>query len=242
MTRKPSSQVRTPFDPMVVKSQVTDVALVQRRREQIVTAAVELFSRQGFYRTTIQQVARKAGVSTGLIYQYAETKEDVLLLALMHVMDRFRRELEATDEGSDPLGRLYAALETYCRVVDEHRDAAILAYRSTMSLPQEYRDYIKQAELATNELMTTRVRACIDAGLFREVDVELVTYQLVMHAHAWSLKYWRLSQLVSIDDYVARGFDLFVHALATRKGSLHYRRFLASRELPPPPRAREAAG
>ena len=159
MKRKPSSQVRTPFDPMVVKSQVTDVALVQRRREQIVTAAVELFATQGFYRTTIQQIARKAGVSTGLIYQYAETKEDVLLLALMHVMDRYRRELEAIDEGSEPLGRLYAALETYCRVVDENRDAAILAYRSTMSLPLEYRHYIKQAELATNELMATRVRA-----------------------------------------------------------------------------------
>ncbi len=182
---------------MVVKSQVTDVALVQRRREQIVTAAVELFATQGFYRTTIQQIARKAGVSTGLIYQYAETKEDVLLLALMHVMDRYRHELEAIDEGSEPLGRLYAALETYCRVVDENRDAAILAYRSTMSLPLEYRHYIKQAELATNELMATRVRACIDAGLFREVDVELVTYQLVMHAHAWSLKYWRLSRIIS---------------------------------------------
>src|SRR5690606_17747329 len=125
---------------------------------------------------------------------------------------------------------------------DEHRDAAILAYRSTMSLPQEYRDYIKQAELATNALMAARVRACIDAGLFREVEVELVTYQLVMHAHAWSLKYWRLSQLVSIDDYVAQGFDLFVHALATRKGSLHYRRFLASPDLPPQPKAREAVG
>ncbi len=54
---------------LAIKSQVADVALVQRRRAQIVAAAVELFSRQGFYTTTIQEVARKAGVSIGLISQ-----------------------------------------------------------------------------------------------------------------------------------------------------------------------------
>jgi len=242
MKKKPSATLPKAFDPMVVKSQVTDAALVQRRREQIVAAAVELFSTQGFYRTTIQQVARKAGVSTGLIYQYAETKEDVLLLSLVSVMERYRRELDSSDDGADPFGRLHAALDTYCRVVDRHRDAAILAYRSTMSLPRKYREYIKQAEVATNELIATRLRACIDTGLFREVNVELVTYQLALYAHTWSLKYWRLKELVDLDDYIAQGFDFFVNAMATRKGRLQYKRFLAAREPKAPTRRRVAAG
>jgi AcrR family transcriptional regulator len=52
-----------------IKSQVTDEALVHRRRGQIIAAAVELLSKKGFYRTTILDIARKAGVSPGLIYQ-----------------------------------------------------------------------------------------------------------------------------------------------------------------------------
>jgi len=121
-------------------------------------------------------------------------------------------------------------------------DAAILAYRSTMSLPREYRNYIKQAEVDTNELLAVRLRACIAAGLFREVNVDLITYQLSLYAHTWSLKYWRLSELVDLDEYVAQGFDFFVHAMATPKGRLRYRRFLASRESSPPARRRAAAG
>jgi AcrR family transcriptional regulator len=58
-----------------------------KRRGQIVPAAVALFSERGYYRTTIQDIARRAGVSTGLIYQYAQTKEDILLLSLMSVME-----------------------------------------------------------------------------------------------------------------------------------------------------------
>ncbi|HMO45940.1 MAG TPA: TetR/AcrR family transcriptional regulator [Rubrivivax sp.] len=230
------------FDATVVKSQVTDPALVQRRRDQIVAAAVELFSVQGFYRTTMQQIARKAGVSTGLIYQYAQTKEDVLLLSLMFVMERFRRQLESSrDDGTEPLSRLYAALDTYCRVVDRHRDATVLAYRSTLSLPRAYREYIKQAELETNELMAQRIRSCIEAGLFKDANVELLTYRLVLHAHAWALKYWRLSQFATIGEYVDEGFDFCVRALATPKGKAQYSRFVAARGTQETKARRQAA-
>jgi len=50
--------------PDVVKSQVADPELVQRRREQIAAAAAELFSKNGFYRTTMQQLARQCGFSS----------------------------------------------------------------------------------------------------------------------------------------------------------------------------------
>lgn len=236
----PRQKIRQP-DPVageasapVVRAQVADPGLVQLRQEQIASAAAELFSSQGFYRTTIQQVARRVGVSIGLIYQYAETKEDVLLLALLHVMTQFRREIEQAEEVEGPLERLFVALDTYCRVVDRNREAAMLAYRSTMSLPLEHRKHIKQAELVTNELIARRIRDCADAGLFRTVDIELATYQLVLHAHAWSLKRWRLTRITTIEAYTLHGFDMFVQALATAKGRQHYERFLAMKKTGKP--------
>lgn len=218
------------FDQTIVKSQVTDVVLVQRRREQIVSAAVDLFSKQGYYRTTLQEIARKAGVSIGLIYQYAETKEDVLLLSLMWVMETFKDEIARLSlDSDDPLASLHSTLATYCRVVDRHRNAAVLAYRSTMSLRREQREFIKQAELDTNELIARRLRACIDSGVFRKVDVDLVAYQLALYVHTWALKYWRLSQITSIEGYIEQGFDFFVRAMATPAGSERYARMLGNR-------------
>src|ERR1035437_6680473 len=113
---------------LAIKSQVTDPALVQRRRGQIVATAVELFSEQGFYTTTMQEVARKAGVSTGLIYQYVHDKDDVLLLAVLSVRDSYKREIPAALVGvSDPLTRCWVAVDAYCRVVDSRREATALA-------------------------------------------------------------------------------------------------------------------
>lgn len=224
MTRRAAASPNAPaprqlFDQSLVKSRVTDAALVERRRQQIVAAAVALFSRQGFERTTMQQVARKAGISTGLIYQYARTKDDVLLLALLSVLDAYRREIPAaTAEDGEPLAALRGAFEAYCRVVDGSRDAAVLAYRATNALPRAQREIVKRLELETNALIGERVRRCVAAGLFRAVDVELATYQLVVCAHTWALKHWRLGEITTIDRYIDEGFDFFVRALATPAG------------------------
>lgn len=205
-----------------VKSQVTDEHLVARRRGQIVAAATELFSHQGFYRTTIQDVARKAGVSAGLIYQYVTDKEDVLLLVLLSVLESYKREIPAALQGrTDPLERFWAAIGAYCRVVDQRREATVLAYRSTKSLPDERRELIKTCEIETNDMIAACLRDCVKAGLMREVNVELVTYQLVTFAHSWALKHWRLKELCDLEAYIREGFDFFAQALLTPKGRRH---------------------
>jgi len=38
---------------------------------------VELYGKQGYHVTTIKEVAQRAKVSVGLIYQYVQDKEDV---------------------------------------------------------------------------------------------------------------------------------------------------------------------
>jgi AcrR family transcriptional regulator len=214
-----------------IKSQVADAALVQRRRGQIVAAAVELFSEQGFYRTTMQEVARKAGVSIGLIYQYVHDKDDVLLLALLSVLDSYKQEIPAALTGvTDPLTRCWVAVDAYCRVIDTRREATVLAYRSTKSLPQARRELIKQAELETNELIAACLRDCVGHGLFREVNVELTTYHFVTFAHTWALKHWRMRELCTLDEYIEQGLDFLFGALLTPKGRRQYEKLLASRK------------
>ena len=57
-----------------VASVVEDPALIEKRRNQIVTAATELFASQGFYKTTIKDIAKKAGISYGVVYLYVREK------------------------------------------------------------------------------------------------------------------------------------------------------------------------
>jgi AcrR family transcriptional regulator len=207
-----------------IYSSVDDVELVERRRQQFVAAAAELYGRNGFHKTTVKEIAQLAGVSAGLIYSYVKTKEDVLFLVLKNVLDSYAREIPKALEGvDDPVARFCAAVRAYCEVVGAKPDATLLAYRETKSLDPEQQAAIKDMELATNALLIHCIEDCIAKGYFRKVNVELAAYRIVLLAHGWALKAWRFRQFTTLAEYTEEGLDLMLNALMTDAGWKHYR-------------------
>lgn len=207
-----------------IYSSVDDAELVERRRQQVVAAAAELYGRNGFHKTTVKEIAQLAGVSAGLIYSYVKTKEDVLFLVLQSVLESYAREIPKALEGvGDPILRFCSAVRAYCDVVGAKPDATLLAYRETKSLGSEQQTAIKEMELKTNQLIIECISDCIAAGYFRPVNVELATYRIVLLAHGWALKAWRFKQFTTLREYTEEGLDLFLNAMMTPLGWAHYR-------------------
>ena len=203
-----------------VASIVEDPELIAKRRGQIVAAATQLFAREGFYRTTIKDIAKLAGISSGLVYQYFREKEDILLLVLLEVVDSYSREIPQALEGvTKPLDRLLTAVDAYCRVVDRHRAAAVLAYRSTKSLPPDRRrELIQQRETETNQIIASAVKDCIKQGLVRKVNVDVLVYQIVLAAHGWALKSWYFKSRISLDEFIRETIDILLIGILTPVG------------------------
>jgi TetR/AcrR family transcriptional regulator, cholesterol catabolism regulator len=204
---------------VAVVSKVEIPELVAKRQTQILRAAIELYGRQGYHVTTMSEVAQRAQVSVGLIYQYVQDKEDVLFLALAEVLDSYLREIPLALQGlSEPMERFCAAVHAYGRVIDGRIDATLLVYRETKSLGRQRRDLIKAREIESNTLISECIQDCVRAGLFDEVDVEMLTYIIVMFCHAWALKSWRFRGRLTIEQYVDRGLKLMLHSVVTTRG------------------------
>ena len=56
----------------------------------IVRAGYDLFCQQGYYKTNTAEIAKRAGVSVGVVYSYFQDKKDIL----MQVIDVYLMELE----------------------------------------------------------------------------------------------------------------------------------------------------
>lgn len=57
------------------------------RKEDIIMAALEQFAKRGYHDASIAQIAKQAGVSKGLIYNYFDSKEDLLDSIFEHYID-----------------------------------------------------------------------------------------------------------------------------------------------------------
>lgn len=193
--------------------------LAEVRRQQMLTAALELFGTKGFHGTTTQDLADKANVSVGLMYQYFADKEDLLAAAISQIFDAYLTEIpRAVTEATDPLGRFKAAIHAYCRVIDEHRDAALLGYRETRSLSRALTKRLMEKETKSTALITDRVNECIAAGVFRPVNPAVMTYHIVVFVHSWALNSWRLNGEFTRDEYVNVGIDMLLGPILQTDG------------------------
>jgi TetR/AcrR family transcriptional regulator, fatty acid metabolism regulator protein len=69
------------------------------KRQLIIDAAIEVFSRNGFQNSTISQIAQKANVAEGTIYQYFKNKEDLFFSIPIDKTKEFYNELELHLQG-----------------------------------------------------------------------------------------------------------------------------------------------
>ena len=188
---------------------------IRRRRSDILRAAVELFQEQGFHSTTTHQVADRAGISVGLIYQYFGNKEDLLRAAIVDILADFRDRIPAAMDaaGSDPEARLRSGFGALVAVIDEKPEATVLSYRESMTLSKEGRDEIKKLEVETAEPFRAALADGVATGSFGDIDVDLVVHNLLLTAHGWALKQWRLASWLDREAYVEAELDLLLRAI-----------------------------
>ena len=77
---------------------------------RILEAAVKVFAEQGFFQSTISQIAKEAGVADGTIYLYFKNKDDILVQFFSYktkqVFSRFREDVDKADNAIDKLRNL----------------------------------------------------------------------------------------------------------------------------------------
>ena len=56
-------------------------------KDKIIEAGFELICNDGYYNTNTAKIAKKAGVSTGIVYQYFKDKRDIFLVGLERYAD-----------------------------------------------------------------------------------------------------------------------------------------------------------
>jgi AcrR family transcriptional regulator len=69
----------------------------QKSREKIENIALELFAIKGYHATSISQIAEKAGISKGLLYNYYKSKEHLLDSVIMKVYDEIMRIVQMSE-------------------------------------------------------------------------------------------------------------------------------------------------
>lgn len=139
----------------------------QRNREALITAAIELFTANGYEQTTVEQISEAAGVAPRTFFHHFAAKDDILFHGYADRLEEATRRFRASRSGS-LWGALAEASEAVASAISHTPD--IFLFRATMygSLPS-----LRAKMLRINDdwidQMTTEVARWLDTDA--EVDV-----------------------------------------------------------------------
>ena len=176
-----------------VPTTVKNKQLVEQRREQIVLAAIKLFSQKGFHQTTLRMLTKEAGISYGNIYDYIGSKDDIFYLIHEYMCNLIFEELgRAAENQPNPLDKLKRMVRAEFTLMDKWADAIMLLYQEGHIQKQPYLGKFLQKEHDHVQLFERAVDECITQGLLRPCQARLVANLIKIMVDSWVLKRWDL--------------------------------------------------
>ena len=151
------------------------------RGMNLIRAAATVLDRSGGEDITVQEVADEAGQSLRTLYQYFESKDDLLLAVFEEAMRTYAELIDrAISELTDPLERLAGGLLALARMPaysDPARARGLSRLRLRLSETQP--DLIARAQSAVTTLLRGLVDDAAAAGRVPAADPEPATFVLV---------------------------------------------------------------
>ena len=99
---------------------------------RILEAAIKVFAEQGFFQSTISQIAKEAQVADGTIYLYFKNKEDILVQFFSYktkqVFERFR---EGVDSQESAIEKLRSLIRRHLEAFQQDRNMAVVYQSET---------------------------------------------------------------------------------------------------------------
>jgi len=151
--------------------------ITRMRKQQILDAALTVFSRKGFTAATTAEIARTAGVAEGTIYKYFPSKRDLMVAVIRNfaITDQFLGLFEHVGEIDFPTF-LTAVLENRMNLIDgSAKEQPVLMMGDLLRDPELKEIFNQQVIKPMMAIMEKYYQTAVDKGYFRPLDTAVIT-------------------------------------------------------------------
>jgi AcrR family transcriptional regulator len=147
-------------------------------RERLGRAAMELFQERGYARTTVEDIAARAGLTERTFFRYFADKREVLFSGAKELEVGVVDRIERASPGASPLHAVVAAFEAAGAEIEARRDLGYVRARHALVTKHaeiQERELIKMASLAVSVSKALRARGVteVTASLAAEAGIAI---------------------------------------------------------------------
>lgn len=145
------------------------------RKQEILTAAGNLFAERGYHRTTTKDIAVAADVSEGTIYNYFTSKEELLMGLMEQLTERMSLEVLLTESlQENPQDFLFILLQNRQDYLRENGVLLQAILSEILVNPDLAQKFHREIILPTQERIEEHLKQRIELGQIQPVDIRLL--------------------------------------------------------------------
>jgi AcrR family transcriptional regulator len=203
-------------EEFTIRTFSSDEALVKERRNHIVRCSTKVFTKKGYDRTNMRELAKACEMSAGTMYHYFGSKEEILYSIINSAtsqqagsMEDWANELATVS----PTIALVELMRKFYEWHDDNQDITLFAYQETKNLPSNARQSIFDSEARILTVFEKLLTRGIEEGEFNTDDPRLIAHDIVVLGHAWALRRWHLRKHWTFKTYVREQTDAMLRAI-----------------------------
>lgn len=148
----------------------------QSTKNRILDAALNIFSRKGYYDTRLDEIVAESETSKGSIYFHFPNKERLFIALVDQFADLLERRVTEAIQDESGMKRVRLALETVIATFGKYRRPAKILLVQAVGLGAIFEEKRNEVNDRFADLIAGYLQEAIDLGDIPPVDVEVVSY------------------------------------------------------------------
>lgn len=196
------------------------------REEEILEAAVKIFSEKGFSAATTSEIAKEAGIAEGTVFRYFKTKKDILRKVMIKLMEVLGEKLMTArlskifekNKDKDEKELLKILLKDRLEIALKYWDM-IKVVMTEVQYHEDLREaFINNIVIKGKNIVEEYFQLGMEKGVFKKVDANIVIRSFVGMMGMYVVQKQLLPDMVSIEDDEQMDvmLDLFLNGLYKR--------------------------
>lgn len=152
----------------------------QQRREQIITAALQLFDARGYHATGMEHIAEVVGMRASSLYNHCSSKQEILQeIATSAMEEMLRTHARAIAGLTDPIEQLTATVRNHVRFHATQARRVRVTNSQLSNLEEPARSIVLQLRRDYVGRWISIVSEGVDKGVFTAADVKITCWALI---------------------------------------------------------------
>ena len=186
-------------------------------RDDILTAAAQVFSQKGFHAASMQDIAQAVNLQKASLYHHIDSKQEILLALLDQAFDLLTEHIQPLINLPIPIAdKLQQTMCAYLTDMLENRELASVLLLEYRSLRDEYRARHILRRDRFEQLWRDMIQEGIDAGVFNSTDPAIASRAL-LGVMNWTITWYHPNGLLTPRQISDQYADLFLSGLLQRQ-------------------------